>query len=145
MVNGVGRCSAGHQMGSAQSNKWNRNSLGLVKPALTKALTKSLVQPSDTPALASKQFSSLRMEVVQPAKLLMEVKWGVEGLELVNLLEFQQVFLCCRSPVGPRLGWRGAGSVREFVRPPAVTGAGVRPLRIPATAGLSRGRLFLTS
>lgn len=32
------------------------------------------------------------MEVVQPAKLLMEVKWGVEGFELVNLLEFQQVF-----------------------------------------------------
>lgn len=32
------------------------------------------------------------MEVVQPAKLLMEVKWGVEGLELVNLLEFQQFF-----------------------------------------------------
>lgn len=92
MMNGVGRCSAGHQMGSAQSNKQNRNSLGLVKPGLTKALTKSLVHPSDTPTLTSKQLSSLRMEVVQPAKLLMEVKWGVEGLELVNLLEFQQFF-----------------------------------------------------
>lgn len=92
MMNGVGRCSAGHQMGSAQSNKQNRNSLGLVKPALTKALTKSLVHPSDRPTLTSKQLSSLRTEVVQPAKLLMEGKWGVEGLELVNLLEFKQVW-----------------------------------------------------
>lgn len=32
------------------------------------------------------------MEVVQPAKLLMEVKWGVEGWELVSLLEFSRFF-----------------------------------------------------
>lgn len=79
-------------MGSAQSNKQNRNSLDLVKPAQTKALTKSLVHPSDTPVLTSKRLSCLRMEVVQPAKLLMEVKWGVEGWELVSLLEFSRFF-----------------------------------------------------
>lgn len=92
MMNGAGRCSAGRQMGSAQSNKQNRNSLDLVKPAQTKALTKSLVHPSDTPVLTSKRLSCLRMEVVQPAKLLMEVKWGVEGWELVSLLEFSRFF-----------------------------------------------------
>lgn len=92
MMNGAGRCSAGRQMGSAQSNKQNRSSLGLLKPALTKALTKSLVHPSDTPILTSKRLSCLRMEVVQPAKLLMEVKWGVEGWELVSLLEFSRFF-----------------------------------------------------
>lgn len=92
MMNGAGRCSAGRQMGSAQSNKQNRSSLGLLKPALTKALTKSLVHPSDTPILTSKRLSCLRMELVQPAKLLMEVKWGVEGWELVSLLEFSRFF-----------------------------------------------------
>lgn len=96
-MNGAGRCSAGRQMGSAQSNKQNRNSLGLVKPALTKALTKSPVHPSDMPILTSKRLSCLRMEVVQPVKLLMEVKWGVEGWELVSLPEFQRVFSCRRS------------------------------------------------
>lgn len=86
MMNGAGRCSAGHQMGSAQSNKQNRNSLDLVKPAQTKAVAKSLDHPTDTPILTSKRLSCLRMEVVQPEKLLVEVKRGVEGWELVSLL-----------------------------------------------------------
>lgn len=79
-------------MGSAQSNEQNRNSLGLVKPALPKALTKSLAHAGDMPTFTSEQLSNLRMEVVQPAKLLMEMKWDVEGFKLVNLLEFQQFF-----------------------------------------------------
>lgn len=80
MMNGIGRCSAGHQMGAVQSNKQSRNSLGFVKPTLTTALTKSLVHPSDVPTLTLKQLCHLRIEVVQPVRLLMAGKWGVEGL-----------------------------------------------------------------
>lgn len=69
---------------------------GSCKASLTKVLTKSLVHPSDMMTLTSKQLSCLRMEVVQPEQLLMEVKWGVEGSEPGNFLEFQQIFFRCR-------------------------------------------------